>query len=71
MIRSVEGKVSFHLLKMSRKTLLKTILMELKTTEIGREIELTYKYSKDSWGLTANKQSKRVDRKLLRATWLV
>ena len=45
--------------------------MELKTTEIGREIELTYKYNKDNWGLTANKQSKRVDRKLLRATWLV
>ena len=43
MIWSAEGKLSFHLLKIARETLLKTILMGLMTIEIGREIELNYK----------------------------
>ena len=72
MIWSAEGKLSFHLLKIARETLLKTILMGLMTIEIGREIELNYKSRrKDDWWLITNEQSKRVDGKSLRETWLV
>ena len=50
MIWSAEEKLSFHLLKIARETLLKTILMGLMTIEIGREIELNYKSrTKDDW----------------------
>lgn len=39
---------------MARKTLVKTISVEVKTTDIGRMTELKHTYSKDTWGFIAN-----------------
>lgn len=39
---------------MARKTLVKTISIEVKTTDIGRKMELKHTYSKDMWGFIAN-----------------
>lgn len=48
--------------------LTKTILIGVKNIEIGREIELNYKYNKDKWGFIANEKSKEVNGKLLKST---
>lgn len=55
---------------MARKPLVTTLSVGVKTIETGRKTDLKYKYNKDRWGFIAKGQWKRVDEKLLTATWL-
>lgn len=70
MIWSAKDKLFFHLLKVARKTLVKTISTEVKNTDIGRKTELKHTYKKDNWGFVVNGHWKRTDEKLLTASWL-
>lgn len=69
MIRSVKDKLFFPLLKIARKTLVKTISIEVKNTDLGRKTKLKHKYNKDKWGFVVNGHWKTLDENLLTASW--